>query len=91
MIENGIRGGICHAIHIYTYIYIYTHAKANNNYMKNYDKNKESSYIQYLNPNNLCRWAVSQKLLVDGFKRKKILLSLIKTLNYDDDSEENQS
>ena len=73
------------------YIYIHTHAKANNSYMKNYDKNKESSYIQYLNPNNLCRWAVSQKLFVDGFKRKKILLSLIKTLNYDDDSEENQS
>ena len=78
-------------IYICMYIYIHTHAKANNSYMKNYDKNKESSYIQYLHPNNLCRWAVSQKLFVDGFKRKKILLSLIKTLNYDDDSEENQS
>ena len=43
MVEKGIRGGICHAIHRY--------AKANNKYMKNYDKNKESSYIQYLDAN----------------------------------------
>ena len=36
MAEEGIKGGICHAIH--------TYAKANNNYMDNYDKNIESSY-----------------------------------------------
>ena len=60
MVEEGIRGGICHAIH--------RHAKANNKYMKNYDKNKESSYIQYLDANNLYRWAMSQKLPVNGFK-----------------------
>ena len=46
MVEEGIRGGICHLIHRY--------AKANNKYMKNYDKNKEFSYIQYLDANNLC-------------------------------------
>ena len=40
MVEEGIRSGICHSIHRY--------AKANNKYMNNYDKNKESSYIQYL-------------------------------------------
>ena len=34
---KGIRGGTCHAIHQY--------AKANNKYMKDYDKNKESSYL----------------------------------------------
>ena len=34
MVEKGIRGGICHAIHRY--------AKANNKYKKNYDKNKDS-------------------------------------------------
>ena len=39
MVENRIRGGICHAIHRY--------AKANNNYMRNYDKNKESLHLLY--------------------------------------------
>ena len=47
MIEKGISGGICLAIHRFT--------KANNKYMKNYDKNNESSYIEYLNGNNLYR------------------------------------
>ena len=60
MLEEGIRGGICHSIHRY--------AKANNKYMNNYDKNKESSYIQYLDANNLYRWAMSQKLPVNKFK-----------------------
>ena len=60
MVEEGIRGGICHSIH--------RHAKANNKYMKNYDKNEEFSYIQYLDANNLYGWAMSQKLPVNGFK-----------------------
>ena len=60
MIEEGIRGGICHSIHRY--------ARANNKYMKNYDKNEESSCIQYLDANNLYGWAMSQKLPVNGFK-----------------------
>ena len=37
--EKVIRGGICHSI--------YRYAKANNKCMKDYDKNKETSYIQY--------------------------------------------
>ena len=45
MVEEGIRGGICHSIH--------RHAKANNKYMENYNKNEECSYIQYLDTNNL--------------------------------------
>ena len=45
MVEKGIRASICHAIH--------RHAKANNRYMKYYDKVKESSYIQYWDENNL--------------------------------------
>ena len=62
MVQKG-RDGICHAIHRY--------AKANKKYMKNYDKNKESSYIQYLDASNLYGWAMSQKLPADGFKWKK--------------------
>ena len=60
MVEEGIRGGICHSIHRY--------AKANNKYMKNYNDNEESSYIQYLDANNLYGWAMSKKLPVYGFK-----------------------
>ena len=60
MVEEGIRGGICHSIHRY--------AEANNKYMKNYNNNEESSYIQYLDVNNLYGWAMSKKLPVNGFK-----------------------
>ena len=52
MVEEGIRGGICHSIHRY--------AKANNKYMKNYSNNEESSYIQYLDANNLYGCAISK-------------------------------
>ena len=60
MVEKGTRGGICQATHRY--------AKANNKYMKNYDKNIESSYIEYLDANNLYGWAMFQKLPTNGFK-----------------------
>ena len=33
-----------------------------------YKESKESSYIQYLDANNLYGWAMSQKLPVNGFK-----------------------
>ena len=60
MVEERLRGGICHSIHRY--------AKVNNKYMKNYNKDEESSYIQYLDANNLYGWAMSKKLPVNGFR-----------------------
>ena len=76
MVEKGIRGGICHAI--------YRYAKANNKYMKNYNTDKEESFLQYLDDNNLYGSAMSQKLPVGGFKWKKNMSKfteeLIKTM-----------
>ena len=45
MVEKGIRGRICHALQRY--------AKANNKYIKNYNRNIELSYLMYLDANNL--------------------------------------
>ena len=60
MFEEGIRGGKCQAI--------YRYAKANNKYMKNYDENKESSFLEYINASNLYGWAMSQKLAVENLE-----------------------
>ena len=60
MFERGIRGGITHISKRYT--------EANNKYMKDYNPDKPSSYIQYLDANNLYGWAMSQKLPTLGFK-----------------------
>ena len=73
MVEKGITGATCHAIHRY--------AEANNKYMINYDENIESLYIQYLDANNLCGWAMSQKLPVNEFKWIKDTLSPDKKRN----------
>ena len=42
--------------------------RANNKYMKDYDKNKESSNLQYWHENNLYDWVISQKLPVNKFE-----------------------
>ena len=55
MVEKGIGGGICHIIHKY--------AKANNKYIKIYDKITESSYLKYLDASNFYGWTMSQKCL----------------------------
>ena len=81
MIEKGIRGGICQATHRY--------AKANNKYMKNYDKNIESSYIEYLDANNLYGWTMSQKRPTNGFKWVEDLSQFNERFikNYDENSD----
>ena len=63
MVEKGITGEICHSI--------YRYAKANNKYMKDYDKNKELSYVQYWIINDLYAGALSQKLPLNNFEWKK--------------------
>ena len=63
MVEEGIRGGICQAIHHYE--------SANNKYMKNYNKNVISSYLHYLDGNNLYGWAMHKKLPVREFTYAK--------------------
>ena len=60
MFEEGTQSGMCQAT--------YRYAKANNKYMKNYDRNKESLYLQYLDANNLYGWATSQKLPIGNFE-----------------------
>ena len=60
MNEKEIRGRICQVTHRY--------AKANNKYMKNYNKNIESLFTEYLDANNLYGWAMSKNLPVNGFK-----------------------
>ena len=79
IVEKGIRGGIYHSIHRY--------AKANNKYMKNYDKDMASSYLEYLDANNLYGWAMSQKLPVNGFEWVEELSQFKDFIkNYDEDS-----
>ena len=65
IVEKGIRRGICHAIQRY--------ARPNNKYMKNYDMNIISSYLEYLDANNFYGWGMSQKLPLNGSKWVKKL------------------
>ena len=59
MVEKEIIGGLCHSINRYV--------EANNKYMNNCDKTKESLHLKHWDINNLYGWAMSQKLLVNGF------------------------
>ena len=59
-IEKGMRGGISTITH--------RHAVANNKYMKNHNPKVESSYLIYLDANNLYGWAMSQSLPTGDFR-----------------------
>ena len=59
MFEKVITGGICIAIHW---------NEANSKHVKDYDKNKESSYLKYYHVNNLYGWEMSQKSPVNKFE-----------------------
>ena len=74
MFERGIRGGISHISKRY--------AEANNKYMVAYDPDKPSTFIQYLDANNLYGWVMSQPLPTNGFQWMKNLTidSVIKIL-----------
>ena len=60
MVEKGIRGRICHAI--------YRYIKADNKYMKEFDKIKNVLYLKYWDVSNLYGWAMLQKLLVNNIQ-----------------------
>ena len=61
MFEWGIRGGITQAVHKYSL--------ANNGYMGDrFNPNEDTTYLQYLDGNNLYGWAMSQPLPTGGFK-----------------------
>ena len=82
MVEKGTRREICHSI--------YRYAKANNKYMKDYDKNKELSYLQYWDVNNLYGWEMSKKLPVNKFEWLKVTSQFNKDFikNYNEESDE---
>ena len=61
MFERGIRGAIAQAVHRY--------ALTNNHSMGDkFNLLEESSYLQYLDANNLYGWAMPQLLPTDGFR-----------------------
>ena len=61
MVRKDIRWGTGDAI--------YRHARDNNKYIKDSDKNKEPSYLQYWYVSNSYGWAMFQKLLTNNFVR----------------------
>ena len=83
LVEKGIRGGISHST--------YRNAKANNKYMKDYDKKKEPSHLQYWDGNNLYGWSMSQKLPVNNFEWIKVTSQFNKDFikNYNEGSGKN--
>ena len=59
-IVKGLRGGISYIAKRYT--------KVNNKYMNDYNPKKQSTFMTYLDMNNLYGWAMSEYLPYGGFK-----------------------
>ena len=76
MLEKGIRGGICQAI--------VRLIRANNKYLKDYDKSMPSSFLKYLDANNLYGWAMCKKLHFKDF-------NFVDPTYYDEDLIKNHS
>ena len=77
-IEKGTRGGISYIAHRY--------AKAKNKYMRDCNTETKTSYITYLDANNLYGWAMIQALPTGAFKWLK--QAIIRDLaNLTEDSE----
>ena len=76
MVEKGTRSGTHHSIHRYV--------RANSKYMKDYDKNKQSSYLKYWGVNTVHGWDMLQKLPVGG----NISFNKNFTKSYNKDSDE---
>ena len=79
LFEKGIRGGISHISKRY--------AEANNKYMVDYNPDEPSTYIQYLDANNLYGWAMSQSLPTHGFKwmrdlTKETVMDILEKANH---------
>ena len=78
-IEKGMRGGISYIANRY--------GKANNKYMKTYDKKEPTKYIMYLDANNLYGWAMSQYLPTGNFRwMTEKQIDKINLANYKEDN-----
>ena len=72
IVEKRIRGGLCYSTN--------RCVSDLNKYMKDYDKNKEPSYLKYWSVNNLYDCAISQILPVITLNGLKIFLNSVKAL-----------
>ena len=73
-IKKGLRGWV-------SYIDM-RYAKANDKYMKNHDPKKPSTFITYLDMNNLYGWAMSSYLPYGGFKWLKNVSKFVNSIEY---------
>ena len=79
--ENGIKGGMCNAIR--------RNDKANNKYIKNFNENIRSTYLEYLDANNLYGWSMCKRLPVSNFTWTEDLSTFTERFkkNYDENSD----